>query len=132
MSEKNVISKLIKFSSILVSSLCFGDSIFINGQYNQEQAIAKARNKINIDKIHEQQKQINQDNAMSARIYTITEIPSWRSLSFIRDSRVNGSVNVDTLINVVNQYLSQNKHPELSLSQQSKLKKECSKIYSNT
>lgn len=129
MLEKNVISKLIKFVSVFFSSLCFGDSILINGQYNQEQAIEKARNKVNIVKIREQQKQLNQDNAMSAKIYSITSIPSWRSLAFIRDSRVNGNINVDMMIKVINLYLSQNHHTELTSHQQSELSKESSKIY---
>lgn len=128
MYDKKVITKLISIVSIFVSVSCNAD-VLSNSQSYQDQAIANATKHIDINKIRIQQQQINQDNSMAAKLYSITNIPSWRSLSFIRASRVNNIVQYDLLINSINDYLTQNKHPQLTLEQKRLILQSQQQIY---
>ncbi len=125
MCEKKGISKLIKGSFLLVllsySISCNADDISIKQQSIAQQALANATSKIDLNKIQQQQAQQNKDNALSARIYEITTIPTWRNLIFIRQSRAGNSVNPELLIKQINDYLIQYNHPELTTHQQSLL-----------
>lgn len=125
MCEKKGISKLIKGSFLLVllsySISCNADDISIKQQSIAQQALANATSKIDLNKIQQQQAQQNKDNALSARIYEITTIPTWRNLIFIRQSRVGNSVNPELLIKQINDYLIQYNHPQLTTHQQSLL-----------
>ena len=128
MYDKKVITKLISLTLIFVRFNCYGD-VLSNSQSYQDQAIANAAKHIDINKIRIQQQQINQDNAMAAKLYSITNIPSWRSLSFIRVSRVNNIVQYNLLINSINNYLTQNKHPQLSFEQKRLIQQSQQQIY---
>ena len=125
MYEKKGISKLIKGSFLLVllsySISCNADDISIKQQSIAQQALANATSKIDLNKIQQQQAQQNKDNVLSARIYEITTIPTWRNLIFIRQSRVGNSVNPELLIKQINDYLIQYNHPQLTTHQQSLL-----------
>ena len=125
MYEKKGISKLIKGSFLLVLLVynisCNADDISINQQSIAQQALANVTSKIDLNKIQQQQAQQNRDNALSARIYEITTIPTWRNLIFIRQSRAGNSVNPELLIKQINDYLIQYNHPQLTSHQQSLL-----------
>ena len=125
MYEKKGISKLIKGSFLLVllsySISCNADDISINQQSIAQQALANVTSKIDLNKIQQQQAQQNRDNALSARIYEITTIPTWRNLIFIRQSRAGNSVNPELLIKQINDFLIQYNHPQLTSHQQSLL-----------
>lgn len=128
MYDKKVTLKLI--SMLLAIIHCgYCAEIINNNQNSQEQAIANATKHIDINKIRLQQQQINQDNAMAAKLYSITSIPSWRSLVFIRASRVNNVVRYELLVNSINDYLAQNKHPQLSLEQKRLIQQFQQQIY---
>lgn len=128
MFGKKVTLKLI--SMLLAVAHCgYCAEIINNNQSSQEQAIANATKHIDINKIRLQQQQINQDNAMAAKLYSITRIPSWRSLAFIRASRVNNVVRNELLVNSINDYLAQNKHPQLSLEQKRLIQQFQQQIY---
>lgn len=125
MYEKKGILKLIK-GSFLLLFLVYNisgnaDDISVNQQSIAQQALANATSKIDLNKIQQQQAQQNKDNALSAKIYEITTIPTWRNLIFIRQSRVGNSVNPELLIKQINDYLTQYNHPQLSTHQQSLL-----------
>lgn len=118
MSANKVTSKLIRLLCLL-PTISFAD---VNGyQNNQAQAIQSAKYRFDMNKIQEQQEQINQDNALAARIYDVTGIPSWRSLSFIRNSRTSQGVNAQVLIDQLDAYLLHNNHNRLSINQKSKI-----------
>lgn len=125
MCEKKGISKLIKENFLLFLLVynvsCNADDISIYQQSIAQQALANATSKIDLNKIQQQQVQQNKDNALSARIYEITAIPTWRNLIFIRQSRVGNSVNPELLIKQINDYLIQYNHPQLTTHQQSLL-----------
>lgn len=125
MCEKKGISKLIKENFLLFLLVynvsCNADDISIYQQSIAQQALANATSKIDLNKIQQQQVQQNKDNALSARIYEITTIPTWRNLIFIRQSRVGNSVNPELLIKQINDYLIQYNHPQLTTHQQSLL-----------
>lgn len=125
MYEKKGISKLIKGSFLLVLLVynisCNADDISINQQSIAQQALANVTSKIDLNKIQQQQAQQNRDNALSARIYEITTIPTWRNLIFIRQSRAGNSVNPELLIKQINDFLIQYNHPQLTSHQQSLL-----------
>ncbi|HRG61645.1 MAG TPA: hypothetical protein PLP75_01360 [Burkholderiales bacterium] len=116
---------MIKGSFLLVllsySISCNADDISIKQQSIAQQALANATSKIDLNKIQQQQAQQNKDNVLSARIYEITTIPTWRNLIFIRQSRVGNSVNPELLIKQINDYLIQYNHPQLTSHQQSLL-----------
>ena len=125
MYEKKGISKLIKGSFLLLLQVykisCNADDISINQQSIAQQALANVTSKIDLNKIQQQQAQQNRDNALSARIYEITTIPTWRNLIFIRQSRAGNSVNPELLIKQINDFLIQYNHPQLTSHQQSLL-----------
>jgi uncharacterized membrane protein len=125
MYDKKVTLKLI---SLLLLVIYYGYCTEIINN-NQEQAIANATKHIDINKIRLQQQQINQDNAMAAKLYSITSIPSWRSLAFIRASRVNNVVQYELLVNSINEYLAYNKHPQLSSEQKRLIQQSQQQIY---
>lgn len=118
-----------KFSSVILllmfSYCCNADSI----SYNQDQAINSAMKRIDLNKINEQQQQTNKDNALAAKIYETTSIPSWRSLIFIHNAKNNGNVNSDTLITYINQFLQNNNHDKLNSNQQIYIHKSVNTIY---
>lgn len=111
MLDSKVISKLINLVWLL-PAISLAD--ITSYQNNQAQALQNATAHFDMNKIQEQQEQINQDNALSARIYDVTGIPSWRSLSFIRNSRTPNGVNSQALIDQLNAYLLQNNHQKLT------------------
>lgn len=111
MLDSKVISKLIKLVWLLPAISCADVNSYQN---NQAQAIQNATARFDMNKIQEQQEQINQDNALAARIYDVTGIPSWRSLSFIRNSRTPNGVNEQLLVEQLNSYLLQNNHQKLT------------------
>lgn len=127
MYEKKGILKLIK-GSFLLLFLVYNisgnaDDINVNQQSIAQQALANATSKIDLNKIQQQQAQQNKDITLSAKIYEITTIPTWRNLIFIRQSRIAGIVNPDVLIKQIDDYLINYSHPELSISQKAKLAK---------
>lgn len=103
----------------------YADSI----SYNQDQMIQSAMKKIDLNKIQEQQRQVNQDNQLSAKIYQITSIPSWRSHVFISKARINNKLDSNILIEQINKYLSSNNHQILLDTQINELIYTMNKIY---
>lgn len=81
------------------------------------QALANARGRIDFNKIREQQALQNKDNQLAIKISEITGIPSWRNIVFIRQSRNNSKIDVNSLIVLLDQYLIQNNHSQLDSSQ---------------
>lgn len=126
MSANKVTSRLIRLLCLL-PTISFAD---VNSyQNNQAQAIQSAKSRFDMNKIQEQQEQINQDNALAARIYDVTGIPSWRSLSFIRSSRTTQGVNAQVLIDQLDAYLLHNNHNRLTTNQKSKIIQFTQSIY---
>lgn len=81
------------------------------------QALINARSRIDFNKVKEQQEQQNKDNQLAIKISEITGIPSWRNIVFIRQARNGNKIDPDMLIKLLNQYLVQNQHNELTHKQ---------------
>lgn len=86
----------------------------IDQQEQINQALINARSKVDFNKVKEQQEQQNKDNQLAIKISEITGIPSWRNIVFIRQSRNGNKIDSSLLINLLNQYLTQNQHKELT------------------
>lgn len=93
----------------------------IDQQEQINQALINARSKVDFNKVKEQQEQQNKDNQLAIKISEITGIPSWRNIVFIRQSRNSNKIDSKLLINLLNQYLTQNTHNELTIKQKNKI-----------
>lgn len=97
----------------LIASISYADPI-MDQQEQINQALINARSRIDFNKVKEQQEQQNKDNQLAIRISEITGIPSWRNIVFIRQARNGNKVDSTKLVNLINQYLIQNKHIPLN------------------
>lgn len=104
------------------------DSSLVNPN-NQNEAIQNAMKRIDINKIKEQQDQINKDNVLAARIYDATSIPSWRNLAFIRNSKVSGKISKQLLLTQINTFLISNGHNDMNNHQKQLIEAAIDKIY---
>lgn len=93
----------------------------IDQQEQINQALINARSKVDFNKVKEQQEQQNKDNQLAIKISEITGIPSWRNIVFIRQSRNGNKIDFNLLINLLNHYLIQNQHNELTNKQISEI-----------
>lgn len=115
----------LKLTSVLLALPLIAFADVNTYQNNQAQALQNAAARFDMNKIQEQQQQINQDNALAARIYDVTGIPSWRSLAFIRNSRTDQGVNEQLLINELDNYLIQNNHNKTTKLQKHIIERYC-------
>lgn len=133
MYVKNATFKLISITAIVgmqVMTAYADNSCSSNNPNNQNDAIQSAIKRIDLNKIKEQQDQINKDNTLAARIYEATSIPSWRNLAFIRNSRVSGKISKQILLTQTNTFLVSNGHNELTIHQKQLIEASVDKIYS--
>ncbi len=100
----------------LIASTSYADPI-MDQQEQINQALINARSKIDFNKVKEQQGQQNKDNQLAIKISEITGIPSWRNIVFIRDARDNNQINQGVLVQLLDEYLLQNRHPRLNDTQ---------------
>lgn len=131
MCVKNATLKLINIVVINLAQLTMvyaNDSSLVNPN-NQNEAIQNAMKRIDINKIKEQQDQINKDNVLAAKIYDATSIPSWRNLAFIRNSKVSGKISKQLLLTQINTFLVSNSHNELNNHQKQLIEADVDKVY---
>lgn len=131
MYVRSVTLKLISLVVIILtqSIMVYADDFNLVNPNNQNDAIQNAMKRIDINKIKEQQDQINKDNVLAARIYDATSIPSWRNLAFIRNSRVSGKISKQLLITQINTFLVSNGHNELNNHQRQLIEAAVDKVY---
>lgn len=97
-------------------SICDEMPLIVN-QNSYDQAVQNAKQRINLDKIRQNQAETNRDNALAAKLYNITGIPSWKNMEFIYSAKVNNQINPVLLVQSINNYLIDYRHPQLSNSQ---------------
>lgn len=131
MCVKNATLKLISLGVIILtqSAMAYADDSSLVNPNNQNEAIQNAMKRIDINKIKEQQDQINKDNVLAARIYDATSIPSWRNLAFIRNSKVSGKISKQLLLTQINTFLISNGHNDMNNHQKQLIEAAIDKIY---
>lgn len=131
MYVRSVTLKLISLVVIILNqpTVAYADDSSLVNPNNQNEAIQNAMKRIDINKIKEQQDQINKDNVLAARIYDATSIPSWRNLAFIRNSRVSGKISKQPLLTQINTFLVSNGHNELNNYQRQLIEAAIDKVY---
>lgn len=115
---------ILKVNNLLVLYLLVGVALAdpsLNQEQTQQAAITKVSTRINLSQIQQQQSIQGQDTELSIALYQITNIPTWRNIVMIRDSKVSGNITSDLLTKNVNKFLIKNGHAELSSTQKTKI-----------
>ena len=121
---------ILKVNKVLITILTLSSAsswadtaMIVNNQSSNQQAIVNVAARINPAQIKHQQSLQNQETQLAMYIDEITHIPTWRSLVLIRNSRVDNQISSNLLIQKLNSYLEQNKHPILTSVQSAQIVK---------